>query len=75
MIYRTYDSWKAHNPADEELGSWPYYDDDELEPSDEELDRRSARRRSQRDNWDEIAPEAGTEPFVEDLRTPREENE
>ena len=31
MIYRTYDSWKAHNPADEELGSVPQpgQDDDE----------------------------------------------
>jgi hypothetical protein len=44
MIYRTYDSWKAHNPADEELGSVPQpgQDDDESDtwPSDEELGRR-----------------------------------
>jgi hypothetical protein len=43
MIYRTYDSWKAHNPADEELGSAPQscQDDDGSNtwPSDEELGR------------------------------------
>ena len=37
MMCRTYDSWKAHNPADEELGSCLPESDGVIEPSDEEF--------------------------------------
>jgi hypothetical protein len=40
MMYRTYDSWKAHNPQDDELGSCVPHDDSEIEPDEEEALRR-----------------------------------
>jgi hypothetical protein len=44
MMYQTYDSWKAHNPADEELGSCPQPgQSEELEKPSGELEAAKAR--------------------------------
>jgi len=35
-MHRTYDWWKAHNPADDELGPEPEEDEGEPEPREDE---------------------------------------
>lgn len=54
MIFRTYDSWKAHNPDDEFLGPEPEPENEW--PSDEEIGRREHFGR-----YDEL-PDVNEEP-------------